>query len=60
MSRRDFLKCATAGAMAAAVGTLTAQEALAATAPAPQKGQPVEPQFDTMFSWGRTRPNIVY
>lgn len=50
MSRRDFLKCATAGAVAATVGTLTAQEAVAATAS--PKTQPAEPQFDTMFKLG--------
>jgi fumarate hydratase class I len=50
MSRRDFLKSATAGAVSVAVGSVASQEALAATAP--QAKQPVEPQFDTLFKLG--------
>ena len=50
MSRRDFLKSATAGAVSVAVGAVASQEALAA--PAPQNNLPVEPQFDTLFKLG--------
>ncbi|MEI7432559.1 MAG: fumarate hydratase [Betaproteobacteria bacterium] len=50
MSRRDFLKSATAGAVSVAVGVVSSEEALAASAP--QNSLPVEPQFDTMFKLG--------
>jgi fumarate hydratase class I len=50
MSRRDFLKSATAGAVSVAVGAVASQEALAAGAP--QAKPPVEPQFDTLFKLG--------
>jgi fumarate hydratase class I len=53
MSRRDFLKSATAGAVSVAVGAVAGQEALAASAP-PAK-PPVEPQFDTLFKLGPDR-----
>lgn len=50
MSRRTFLKTATAGAVTAAVGAVAGTDALAA---APSRGlPPVEPQFDTLFKLG--------
>ena len=50
MSRREFLKSATVGALAVAVGTISTTEALAASES--QNKQPVEPQFDNMFKLG--------